>query len=109
MQVTDVAAWYRDRYPSLPSGSIVPDKCFFCWQEVKEGDRIVVRKIIGDGHGAQPNENDTVKTILSSEDGSLFVVKMDSGKEAYLIRAEFRKQRENEAEQTVGADRGPPT
>jgi hypothetical protein len=109
MQVTDVAAWYRDRHPSLPPGSIVPGRCFFCWQEINEGDRVVVRKIIGDGHGAQPNEKGIVKTILSSEDGSLFVVMMDSGKEAYLIRAEFRKQRENEAEQTVGADRGPPT
>jgi hypothetical protein len=68
-----------------------------CWQEIKEGDRVVVRKIIGDEQLAQPNEKGTVKTILSSEDGSVFIVQMDSGKEAYLVRAEFRKQRENEA------------
>jgi hypothetical protein len=97
MQVTDVAAWHRDRHPSVPSGSIVAGKCYFCWQEIKEGDRVVVRKIIGDEQLAQPNERGTVKTILGSEDGSIFIVKMDSGKEARLIRAEFRKQRENEA------------
>jgi hypothetical protein len=97
MQVTDVPAWYRDWHPSVPPGSIVPGKCYFCWQEIKEGDRVVVRKIIGDEQLAQPNEKGTVKTILGSEDGSVFIVKMDLGKEAYLVRAEFRKQRENGA------------
>jgi len=96
-QVTDVAGWYRDRHPSLPMGSIVPGKCFYCWQEIKEGDRVVVRKIIGDEQLANPNETGTVKEILGSEDGSVFLVIMDSGKETYLVRAEFRKQRENEA------------
>lgn len=57
----------------------------------------MVRKIIGDEQLAQPKEIGTVKNILGSEDGSVFVVKLDSGKEAYLVRAEFRKQRENEA------------
>ncbi len=75
----------------------MPGKCYFCWQEIKEGDRVVVRKIIGDEQLAKANEKGTVKTILESEDGSVFVVKLDSGKEAYLVRAEFRKQRENEA------------
>lgn len=96
MQVTDVAAWYRDRHPSVPPGFIAPGKCYYCWQEIKEGDRIVVRKIIGDEQLAQPNEKGTLKAILGSEDGSVFIVKMDSGKEAYLVRAEFRKQREDE-------------
>ena len=97
MQVTDVTAWYRDRHPSVPFGSIVPGKCYFCWQEINIGDRVVVRKIIGDEQLAKPNEKGTVQSILDSEDGSVFVVKLDSGKEAYLVRAEFRKQRENEA------------
>src|SRR5579859_4258453 len=93
LQVTDVAAWYRDWHPAVPFGSIVPGKCYFCWQEIKEGDRVVVRKIIGDEPLAKPDEIGTVKTILGSEDGSVFLVKLDSGKEAYLVRAEFRKQR----------------
>jgi hypothetical protein len=56
-----------------------------------------VRKIIGDQQLANPNERGTVERILESDDGSIFVVKLDSGKEVYLVRAEFRKQRENEA------------
>jgi hypothetical protein len=73
-------------------------RCDLCWQEIKVGDRVVVRKIIGDEQLAKPNEQGTIKTILGTkaEEGSVFIVKMDSGKEAYLVRAEFRKQRENE-------------
>jgi hypothetical protein len=33
---------------SCHRGSVVPAKCFSCWQEIKEGDRVVVRKVIGD-------------------------------------------------------------
>src|SRR5262245_29468327 len=97
MQVTDVAAWYRDLHPSLVFGSIVPGKCYFCWQEIKPGDRVIVRKIIGDEQLAKSNDRGIVQTILDSADGSIFAVKLDSGKEAYLVRAELRKQGENEA------------
>lgn len=97
MQVTDVAAWYRDRHPSIPTGSLVPSKCYYCWQEVEIGDRVVVRKIIGDGHLATSNETGTIQSILRSEGDPVFLSKLDWGKEAYLIRGEFRKQRENEA------------
>jgi hypothetical protein len=96
MQVTDITAWYRDRYPQLPAGSIGPGKCFYCWQEIKAGDRVVVRKLIGDERLAKPNDKGTVQSILTSDDGSVFVIKLDSGKEAYLVRAEIRKQPENE-------------
>ena len=97
MQVTDFAAWHRDRYPSVQVDLLVPGKCFFCWQQIQEGDRVVVRKIIGDEQLAHPNDQGTVKAILKSEDGSVFVVMLDSGMEAFLVRAEFRKHRENEA------------
>lgn len=96
MQVTDVAAWYRDRHPTIPPGSIVPVRCYFCWQDIKTGDRVVVRRIISDEQLAKPNDKGTVLSILDSGDGSVNVVKLDSGKEGYLVRAEFRKQHENE-------------
>jgi hypothetical protein len=97
LQVTDIGEWYRNRYPSLPFGSIVPATCFFCWPEIKEGDRVVVRKIICDDQIARLGEKGTVKSILGSDDGSIFIVVLDSQKEASLIRAEFRKLRESEA------------
>ncbi len=96
LQVTDAAAWYKERYPSLPFGSLVPAPCFFCWQEVNVGDRVVVRELIGQEQDAQPNDKGTLERMDASADGSLYVVKLDSGNEVVLIRAEFRKMRENE-------------
>lgn len=91
LNVTDVATWYRERHPTVPPGSIVPIICFFCEQEINKGDRVIVRRIIGNEKHVQKDEKGTVSAVLNSEDGSVFVVTMDSGKEACLVRAEIRK------------------
>lgn len=31
LQVSDVAAWYRERWPQLPLGAEVPEECPICW------------------------------------------------------------------------------
>jgi hypothetical protein len=94
--VSDAAAWYREKHPSLPVGCVVPGKCFYCWQEISVGDRVVVRKRIAEDQPAQMDEKGTCKARATSEDGELFVVDLDSGNEAMLIRAELRKLRDNE-------------
>jgi hypothetical protein len=96
LQVGDVAAWYRERYPAQPSGSLVPLVCYLCWQEVKVGDRVVVRKLFAQDRSAQPNDRGTLERIDASSDGALYVIRLDSGREVVLIRAEFRKLRDNE-------------
>ena len=80
----------------MPFGCVVPGKCFYCWQEISVGDRVVVRKRVAEEQPAQLNEKGTCKAIAESEDGALFLVDLDSGKEALLIRAELRKLKENE-------------
>jgi hypothetical protein len=94
--VTDAAAWYKERYPSLPFGSLVPARCFSCWPEVNVGDRVVVRKLIGQDQDAQPNDKGTLQRVDVADDGTLYVIKLDSGREVVLVRGEFRKLRENE-------------
>jgi hypothetical protein len=94
--VADAGAWYKERYPSLPFGSLVPAQCFFCWQEVTVGDRVVVRRLIGQDQAAQPNDKGTLQRIDTADDGALYVIVLDSGREVVLIRAEFRKMSENE-------------
>ena len=37
-----------------------------------------------------------MNAIRTSEHGSIYVVGLDVGKEVYLVRAEFRKLRDNE-------------
>ena len=44
----------------------------------------------------KPAEKGTVQSVLSAEDGSIYSVKLDSSEDAYFIRSEIQKLRENE-------------
>lgn len=97
LQVTDIGAWYKERYPSIPFGSLVPGRCYFCWQEVNVGDRVIVRKVVFSvDRPAEPNDRGMLQRIDEFDGGAIYVIKLDSGREVVLIRAEFRKMRENE-------------
>lgn len=97
MSVGDVEAWYRERYPHLPVSSLVPGACFFCWPQLSKGDGVVIRKSVVARSEAQVGEFGVIESILSSDDGSLFLAKLDSGKEYYFIRSELRKLRDGES------------
>jgi len=96
LNVGDVKDWYEEYHPELTFGSLIPTRCFFCWQEVKAGDAVVIRKPTETNQAIQPGERGVMLAILSEKDESLYLVKLASGKECYFIRAEFRKLRDSE-------------
>ena len=96
MSVGDVAAWYEEYHPNLPFGSLVPGPCYFCWPELQSGDTVVIRKRLTDETWIREGDVGVVKEVLSEGGGSLFHVKLDSGKEHYFIRAQLRKLRDGE-------------
>jgi hypothetical protein len=96
MSVGDIEEWYRTRFPTIPLGSLVPARCYHCWQELNPGDRVVLRLHVAANGTVQTNDKGPLREILKSDEGSLFVVDLDSGKDVVLIRAELRKVRDNE-------------
>jgi hypothetical protein len=101
--VGDVVEWYEKYHPSIPFGKLVPWKCFYCWQELKAGDSVLIRKGFADGSNDHAGEIGVIKEVYTS-DGSLFLVRMDSGKEFYFIRAQLRKLREDEIRPNLVAE-----
>jgi hypothetical protein len=61
-----------------------------CFQEIKPGDTVVVRRLMNEKPGIQGGDRGVVVDILKSEDGSLYEVHADSGKQCYFVRSEIR-------------------
>jgi hypothetical protein len=98
LNVTDPKEWYREHAPHLPFGSLVPGRCFHCFVDLNENDRVVVRALFGDNKDRDIRAGDQglLQAVLSTQEGTLYKVRLDSGVEATFIRAELRKQRSNE-------------
>lgn len=105
ISVSDVKWWYERYHSGIPVGSLVPGKCFFCWQELKPGDVVVIRKVFADHTNTHTGDVGIITDILTSKgDGSLFLVRLGSGKEVYFIRAQLRKLRAGEVQPDKAAD-----
>lgn len=91
LQVSDPEDWHAKHPGDMPSG-----KCFYCWEELQVGDNVVVRQLFSADTCANPGDKGAIEAIYSSEDGSIFSVKLANGKDYYFIRAELRKQREGD-------------
>lgn len=105
ISVSEVKEWYGQYYPGIPAGSLVPAKCFYCWQVLNPEDTVVIRQVFADLPNAHTGEIGVIKNILSLEDdGSLYLVQLDSGKEAYFIRAQLRKLRQSEVQPNKTAE-----
>jgi hypothetical protein len=90
VSVGDHKEWYERYHPGIPFGNLVPGLCYYCFQEIKEGDSIVVRKLCNEKEGVQVGDGGRLQKVWTSKDGSLYEVRMDSGKECYFIRSELR-------------------
>src|ERR1700677_5099195 len=90
LNVADVADWYRQRYPRLQVCSLVPAKCFMCWHDLQAGDAVVIRHLVADKPGIRPGTRGTVAQVVNSEDGNLYLVRIEGGKEYYFVRSEIR-------------------
>jgi phage terminase large subunit GpA-like protein len=100
LNVGDVKQWYEQYHPGLAVGSVVPILCFHCFQELKQGDRVVIRNPLQPHTRALSGRNGTLAGLLRSKDGVLYAVKLDEGEEAILVRSELRplSQQEKRAE-----------
>lgn len=97
LNIADPANWYRERYPDLPFGSIVPGVCYYCFGEISIGSRVVVRSHVTEHPDwAHVGATAIVDNILSSNDGSLFHLQFDDGRDEYFVRAEVRKPHDDE-------------
>lgn len=90
----------RGQYP------VYPYRCGDCRIELTVGDRVEVRATVIRPVPAAENEQGTVEEIWTHpEDGTLYKVRLDSGREALLWRAALRWQK---PEATDGRNGTPP-
>lgn len=101
VSVGNVEQWYKDHYPTVPFGQMVPGRCFLCWQELKVGDEVILRKVIGEGAKAEVGDRGVIESILQSEYGDLYVVKLLSGAEQFFVRPELRAVRVQEEDRSI--------
>jgi hypothetical protein len=97
LSVGNLDEWYRQLYPRVPVGSLVPGKCFYCWQELSVDDIVIVRKQVGTETPVEVGTRGRLIAILSSpEHGAIYQVLIDSGMERFFVRGELRMPRDGE-------------
>lgn len=106
LNVTDVQQWYADRYPGAPVGSLVPGRCYFCWHELATGSPVVIRHSLEGVNQVTPGTKGVVEQVISAADGSIYLVRLESGEDRYFIRAELRKVDAGDAAPSVAPGRG---
>src|SRR3974390_1969570 len=70
---TDIAEWYRDRWPGLKVGDVVPAECIGCWTELREHHVVSVRQrpqALPASSPVQVGERGAVVSVLTAPDGS---------------------------------------
>lgn len=90
LNIGDPTRWFaeRGRHP------IYPARCLFCWPELAIGDRVEVRVAVASPIPVQAGECGGVAEIVSHpEDGTLYRVRLDDGRDAWLWRAVVRKRK----------------
>ena len=68
---TDVAAWYRERWPGLKVGDLVPAECPGCWTELREHHVVLVRRrpeSLPPSSAVQVGERGAVVSVLTAAD-----------------------------------------
>jgi hypothetical protein len=97
LNVSDIEQWYRENYSEIEVGSLVPGKCFFCWQELNLGDLVSIRDRIGPETRTPIGTAGRLVEVLSApEHGAIYLVRLESGEEKFFVRGELQKVRENE-------------
>jgi hypothetical protein len=96
LNVVDREKWYQDHHPSVPAGELVPARCFDCWQELEKGDPVVVCNLSPGRAKANSGDQGVIQAVFSSDAEGIYLVKLVSGAEIYLIRAQLRKPRGTE-------------
>jgi ribosomal protein L21E len=99
LSVGDVKKWYEEFHPDLRFGELVPARCFFCFKEYKEGDEIVVRNPHMTRNNIHVGVRGRITRIIKGNQGELFEIRLEDGKEQTLIRSEIRQLYEKEKQE----------
>jgi len=70
---TDIGEWYRQRWPGLNVGDVVPAECPGCWTELCEHHVVSVRqrpRALAASSPVQIGERGAVVSVLTASDGS---------------------------------------
>jgi hypothetical protein len=105
LNIGDPGRWFEER-GRLP---VYPGRCLACFTELSVGDRVEVRVPIARPAPATAGEQGVIEAIWSHPgDGSLYKVRLDSGREAVCWRAalRWRKPVAPDAEPGAAADGG---
>lgn len=76
------------KVPEALRREVTPGRCAFCWQELNEGDVVLVRS--SQEPGVELGSRGVITRIVSSEEGSLYWVDLDSGNRCFA-RIEIRR------------------
>jgi hypothetical protein len=108
LNVVDVSEWYKKHHPNVPFGQLVAGRCFYCWQDLKEGDDVVIRRAIS--ANAQGKDGCRGKVIAGYEGdgGVVYLVKVEAGQELYFVRGRTEASTSKRVEITPGQGRGHP-
>lgn len=68
LQVTDHAAWYKER--GLGFGELLIEKCFMCWRELQPSDRVLILRAPDDAPLVQAGDFGLVIEVIGTESGS---------------------------------------
>lgn len=96
LRVPDQKAWYEERCPGVPFGALVPGRCLDCWPALAKGDAVVTRDTLKSCPIAQDQRGVVTDVWARDDEGQLFVVTLEDGKTATLLRAQLRRRRQHE-------------
>lgn len=99
LNVRDVEAWFKTRYPDLNVGDPVPGYCFDCFPEIKEDCKVRLRLKLGQ-YQAATGDIGVVQRVYTSESGELYAVKfekMDKSFTEIFCRPEIAKIKDDES------------
>ena len=87
LNIGDPSRWIEDR----GRRPVYPGRCVDCFAELAVGDRVEVRVAVARPVPAAAGEQGVIEAIWSHPgDGSLYKVRLDSGREAVCWRAALR-------------------
>jgi hypothetical protein len=92
---TRAAGWAVFEAKLLAAAGLPPT--FYCFGDISIGSRVIVRSHATEHPDwVRVGAIATVANIISSDDGSLFHLQFDDGRDDYSVRAEIRKPRYDE-------------
>ena len=93
--IADPAAWYAERYPDIPSGSLAPGTCFTCFPQLAVGDEV---KILN--HDSELNGTVGIIDRIATDpngSGDIYFLQLPDGRDRAFPRFKLAKPHEGQS------------